>query len=71
LGVEQVKKKITITGLSGKTGTISVGLMNSVLTSEIIAGGTVEISGDSATITLKNPDDTLWTGSGSFYLFWI
>jgi uncharacterized protein with beta-barrel porin domain len=62
-------KKITITGLSGKTGTISVGLMTSVLTSEIIAGGTVKISGDSATITLNNPDGTPWTGSGSFYLY--
>ena len=65
-------KKITITGLSGtwhgNRDSIDVIVMSSFLNNEVIAYGTGKISGDSATVSLKNPDDTPWTGSGSFYL---
>jgi hypothetical protein len=63
-------KKITITGLSGKSGSIAVILTD---TSAIVAMGQGTIS-DSVTVSLKQYDkstheltDTDWTGTGSYY----
>jgi hypothetical protein len=70
-------KKITITGLDGESGFIMVGLMSDIATQKVVAGGyEAEISGNSATVSLKQTDDDGnadenspdWTGAGSYYL---
>jgi hypothetical protein len=63
-------KSITITGLSGQTGQITVALSYQQLT--IVNGkwhgdtanGTGTISSDTVTVSLKKDDDSVWTGSG-------
>jgi hypothetical protein len=74
-GSNNEPKSITITGLSGKSGTIEV-VLDSIVggRAKDIALGTGTISGDSATVPLYeaagNGDisNVIWTGSGGYYL---
>jgi hypothetical protein len=61
--------KITITGLDGKTGKITVELFSTVSSPSVIAG-LGDISNGSATVPLKQVDRTVtdWTGTGSYFL---
>jgi hypothetical protein len=62
-------KSITITGLSGRTGDVAIGIYSqpNVYTGKIAAGqGT--ISGDSVAVMLKNEDGGDWTDSGAYYI---
>jgi hypothetical protein len=61
-------KVIVITGLSGKTGTVGVAVMNNSW--EWIAAGEGTISGDSVTINLwdQKIEGERWKGSGSYYV---
>jgi hypothetical protein len=58
---------ITITGISGKTGTVALGLFNSILDSEPAAGGEGRVS-SSVKFTLKDKNNNDWNGRGSYYL---
>jgi hypothetical protein len=61
-------KKITITGLSGQSGTAQVVLLSSINETGMVAIGQGTISGSSVTVSLKKQDNTDWTGTGSYYM---
>jgi hypothetical protein len=63
-------KKITITGLAGKTGGVEIYL--SVTSGQgdsgIVTMGQGTISGNSVTVSLIDRNLDPWTGSGSYYM---
>jgi len=61
-----IAKKITITGLNGRSGPMQIKLEGENGAS--IAYGEEYISGNSVTVELED-DDGAWTGSGSYYVF--
>ncbi|MDR3283929.1 MAG: hypothetical protein LBS97_01985 [Treponema sp.] len=62
-------KEITITGIpSGQTGERTIYVASSFSQAGLVARGTGTISGTSATASLKKPDGSDWTGTGSYYL---
>ena len=61
-------KKITITGLDGKSGTVMVYLTTGGDEDGTVAVGSGTISGSTATVLLKKRDSTDWTGTGSYYM---
>jgi hypothetical protein len=63
-------KKITITGLAGKTGNVEIGLSVTFGQGDsgMVAMGQGTISGNSVTVSLFDRNYNSWTGSGSFYI---
>ena len=61
-----IAKKITITGLNGRTGPMQVKLEGE--NGAFIAEGDEYISGNSVTVNLEDNEGE-WTGSGSYYIY--
>jgi len=62
-----VEKKITITGLDGRSGPFRIKLEGNE--GSFIATGDEYISGNSVTIALTKNEGGAWTGNGSCYIF--
>jgi len=63
-------KSITITGITGKTGVVSIMVLSNFSYDGPVAGGMGSISGNSVTFSLvKDEAFNPWTGSGSYYLY--
>jgi len=62
-------KSITITGLTGKSGTVDIILGDLVNNNDVlVARGGGTISSNSVTVSLKKQDSSDWTGSGSYII---
>jgi hypothetical protein len=60
-------KKITITGLTGESGTVEI-IIRTGAEFERVAEGEGTISNNSVTVSLKKEDGSDWTGAGSHYI---
>jgi hypothetical protein len=61
-------KKITVTGITGKTGPAMISVSSSFEDDGMVAMGMGTISGSSVTFALMKDEDVPWAGSGSYYL---
>jgi uncharacterized repeat protein (TIGR02543 family) len=61
-------KKITITGLNGKSGSVEIDIATSIGDGDMVASGGGTISGSSVTVSLQKQDGSAWTDTGSYYL---
>lgn len=61
-------KKITITGLAGKTGDVMVVIATGIGEAGLVAVGQGTIANNSVTVSLKKQDNSEWRGTGSYYM---
>jgi len=62
-----VPKTIVITGLSGKSGQVSVGVFSSADDPGVSGDGVIKEDG-SVTVDLKNKNGTPWANTGSYFI---